>query len=252
MPITVNGVEISDHAVNVESAHYEGGDIRERQHQAAVALVVRELLRQRADELGLPAEQDEEARLDALLGEDAPVPVADEAACRAYYDKNRERFTTSPVIAARHILLPAHPDDLEQQDRQREVAERLIATLEDDREAFAALAREHSACPSRDEGGYLGQLERGSTVPELDEVLLRQPEGLCSRPLGSRYGWHVMEVLQRAEGRQLPYDSVRARIAEYLTERSRRRAVRQYIAVLAGAAEIEGIELESAESPLVQ
>lgn len=252
MPITVNGVEISERAVNVESAHYEGGDIRERQHQAAVALVVRELLRQRADELGLPAGEDEERRLDALLARDAPVPVADEAACRAYYDKNRERFRTSPVLLARHILLPAHPDDLEEQDRQRDVAERLIGTLQSDRDAFPALAREHSACPSRDAGGHLGQLERGSTVPELDEMLLRQPQGLCSRPLGSRYGWHVVEVLERAEGRQLPYGRVRRRIAGYLAERARRRAVRQYIAVLAGAAEIEGIELETADSPLVQ
>src|SRR5699024_424432 len=51
--ISVNSVEIPERDINIESGNYEGGNIEERQHHAAVALVVRELLRQRADELEL-------------------------------------------------------------------------------------------------------------------------------------------------------------------------------------------------------
>ncbi|MBK6509814.1 MAG: hypothetical protein IPG06_10395 [Haliea sp.] len=53
--ISVNAVEISERDINIESANYEGGTILERQNQAAIALVIRELLLQRAAELELPA-----------------------------------------------------------------------------------------------------------------------------------------------------------------------------------------------------
>jgi len=68
----------------------------------------------------------------------------------------------------------------------------------------------------------------------------------------SRYGWHVVRVLERAEGRALPFESVRETIADYLTESSWRRAVSQYISLLAGRAAIAGIALRAAETPLVQ
>jgi peptidyl-prolyl cis-trans isomerase C len=68
----------------------------------------------------------------------------------------------------------------------------------------------------------------------------------------SRYGWHVVEVVQRVEGAQLPFEAVRERIAEYLTERSRRRAFSQYVRLLVAEARIEGVELEGADSPLLQ
>jgi peptidyl-prolyl cis-trans isomerase C len=74
----------------------------------------------------------------------------------------------------------------------------------------------------------------------------------CPVPVPSRYGWHVVRVLARADGRTLPFEAVRKSIADYLTEASWRRAVSQYISLLAGRAAIEGIALRAASSPLVQ
>ncbi len=53
-------------------------------------------------------------------------------------------------------------------------------------------------------------------------------------------------------GGDLPFEAVGQRIAEWLNERARRSAIRQYIGLLAGRAEIEGIEMERFTSPLVQ
>lgn len=54
------------------------------------------------------------------------------------------------------------------------------------------------------------------------------------------------------EGQQLPFDHVKAKIAAYLEASSWSRAVAQYIGILSGAAEIKGIQIDSADSPLVQ
>jgi peptidyl-prolyl cis-trans isomerase C len=90
-------------------------------------------------------------------------------------------------------------------------------------------------------------------VPELETYIFAMKAGeTCPVPVASRYGWHVVRVLERADGRELPFGSVRAAIAEYLTESSWRRAVSQYITLLAGRAAIEGIALRAAHSPLVQ
>ncbi|HKJ94125.1 MAG TPA: peptidylprolyl isomerase [Gammaproteobacteria bacterium] len=252
MTISVNGTEISDEAVNRESANFEGGSIEARQRRAAEALAIRELLRQRAVELGLDRDDDEDSVIDALTREEAAVPTPDRAACQAYFDGNRERFTTPVLAEVRHILLSAHPEDFDARDRRRREAEALVEELTHGRGVFARLAAAHSDCPSRSEGGHLGAIERGATVPEFESAVLRMPVGLAERPLESRYGWHVVEVLQRTGGDPLPFEAVEPRIRDYLAERSRRRALSQYIRVLAAEADIEGVDLGAAESPLLQ
>jgi peptidyl-prolyl cis-trans isomerase C len=71
-------------------------------------------------------------------------------------------------------------------------------------------------------------------------------------PVESRYGFHVVRVNRREEGRQLPFEAVRQRIGDYLDERVRRTAIRQYIAMLAGRSVIDGIDLAGPPSPQVQ
>ncbi|MEK7216018.1 MAG: peptidylprolyl isomerase, partial [Chloroflexota bacterium] len=66
---------------------------------------------------------------------------------------------------------------------------------------------------------HLGQIGRGSLVPELETYVFAMKAGeTCPIPVPSRYGWHVVSVLDRADGRALPYESVKTRIADYLTE----------------------------------
>lgn len=250
MPIEINGVLISDREINVESAHHDGG-IVERQNRAAVALTVRNLLLQRAAELGMaPADESgADDLIDALLTREVRTPDPDDAACRRYYDANRELFRGADHADVRHILLAAAPDDAHARDRARELAEALIAELGDEPTRFPELARAHSACPSREQGGSLGRIGRGQTVPEFESRVLRLPIGLCARPLETRYGYHVVRVEARETGRPLDYDEVRERIAGYLTDQGWRQAVRQYLQWLAGRSRIKGIDLSAEPRP---
>ena len=248
--IRVNDIEIGAAGIAEEMQYHPATSAEEAQRAAAEALVVRELLRQEARAQGFGDGND---AVEDLLEAAVTTPEPDEASCRRYYEGNRRRFRSPDLIEAQHILVAAAPDETEDRAKAKAKAEDLARQVTADPAAFAALAREHSDCPSKESGGHLGQIGRGSLVPELETyVFAMKAGGICPVPVASRYGWHVVRVLERADGRELPFESVRETIADYLTESSWRRAVSQYISLLAGRAAIEGIALRAAHSPLVQ
>ena len=257
MGIHVNGREITSQAINIESAEHQesGADPRYAQRRAAVALTVRELLKQRAEQLGLEVPSDNASLdpvIDELIDREVEMPGADEAICRRWYEQNRSQFRTPDLAEVRHILIAGHPEDLKEREQARSQAEALIEELSKDIGAFPRLAREHSRCPSAEQGGHLGQVSRGETVPEFEDAVLRLPVGLAEQPVKTYYGFHVVEVLQRIEGDQLPFSAVHERIHAYLEATNRQRALSQYIKLLAGDAEIRGIDLDQSESALIQ
>lgn len=248
----VNRVLIPDEQINLESGYIEEGTIDEKRAEAARRLAIRELLRQRAKVLGIQIQNRLDEAIDELLDREVTIPEADEDTCRRYFESNHDRFRSPEEVEMRHILLAAAPDDAQQRTAMRDAAENLVATLKQMPERFAEMAAEHSRCPSADAGGHLGVVSRGQTVPELENVVLRLPVGLAERPVETRYGFHVVEVLARAGGEPLAYEAVRHLIADYLHERSWRRAVSQYLEVLIADADISGIDLEASDSPLMQ
>lgn len=245
MTIRVNGREISQHDIDQESAAFSGGDPHQARQQATAALIIRTLLLDHSQQGWEADEATADAAIEALLAREIVAPVPTIAACRRYYQANLERFHSPPLVAARHILLAAPPDDPEQRERARIRAEHLLGLLQTQPERFAELAASHSACPSKTLGGQLGQLSRGQTVPELDDVLLRLPLGLAAKPLTSRYGYHIVEILERAEGMLLPFATALPRIRDYLTAKAQHHAVHQYLQRLLGEARIEGIDVEA-------
>jgi peptidyl-prolyl cis-trans isomerase C len=115
------------------------------------------------------------------------------------------------------------------------------------------MAKAESACPSGKTGGNLGQIGPGQTVPEFEQALASLPVGeIAPAPIESRYGFHIVVLDRRIEGRALPFEMVHPRIATWLDEKVRRVAIRQYITILAGRAEITGISFDGNASPLVQ
>lgn len=259
MHIAVNGVDIPESAVWAEVQYHPAPSRQEAEHQAAVALVVRELLLQEARRLAIepaapqPGESDEEAMIRALTEREVKTPEPDEETCRRYYANNRERFRSADLFEVSHILIAAPADDEQARNEARDKARAAIMQLAGDPARFAGLAAQLSDCPSKHTGGNLGQIGRGATVPEFEQALTRMAEGeLSAEPVESRYGLHVIHLHRRIDGVPLEFEQVGARIAEYLRERVWRRALSQYLQILIGRAEIQGIELPAADSPLVQ
>ncbi|WP_136475690.1 peptidylprolyl isomerase [Pseudomonas sp. DG56-2] len=255
--ISVNEVPISAQAMAQELQYHPAPDREEAVFMAARALVIRELLQQRIAELGLtlqvgPGDNEEEAATRLLLEREVQVPECDEATCQRYYESNRGRFHSAPLLAVRHILLECAPDDAEGRSEALAQAEILQQRLAQFPEQFGELALKYSACPSKAQGGELGQISKGQTVPELERQLFTLAQGLADKPLESRYGWHVLSVDQRIEGQQLPYEAVATAIRTQLQQGVWQKAVVQYLQTLIGAADIRGIQLQGADSPLVQ
>ena len=255
--IRVNGVLIEPEAMALELQYHPAAEQSEAMFLAAQALVIRELLQQRCSELSVQVEagigeSQEEAAIRSLIELEVPVPEADESVCEHFYASNLPRFVSAPLLAARHILLECAPDDIEARISKREQADALLVQLQADPQRFTELALAHSACPSKEQGGALGQLSKGQTVPEFERQLFRQPQGLVSQPLESRYGFHVVYVDQRVEGLQLPYEAVAQDIRRELYQRVWQKSVAQYLQTLVGAADIQGIQLAGADSPLLQ
>jgi peptidyl-prolyl cis-trans isomerase C len=265
VPVFVNGVEISDHAINSELQYHPAGSVEEARAAAARALALRELLLQAAAQRGIDRpdppepgeaeerETDDEALIRTLIAREVTTPEPDDASCRRFYEQNLKRFCSPDLFEAAHILFPTDPEDADVSGRARQQATAALAEVLAAPQRFAELARELSACTSAAHGGNLGQITRGQTVPEFETFLFNlEPGQICPVPVKTRFGYHILRLDRRIEGRQLPFEAVEQRIADYLREHVWRRAVSQYLQLLVGQAEIRGIELNGASTPLVQ
>jgi peptidyl-prolyl cis-trans isomerase C len=252
MEITVNDKVIGEREIAHETQYHPADTFEQARRKAAEALVVRELLLQRAGRL-MVEEDGAEARIEALIAREVKIPRADAETCRRYYQTHLGRFRSPDLVEARHILFLADPDDAQAVAAARAKAENVIELLGQRPDRFAELARDLSACSSSKQGGTLGQLSRGSTVPEFETFLFElEPGQLCPVPVRTRYGFHVLQLQRRVEGKTLPFEAVQEKIAEYLEESAWRVAVRQYIQLLVGRSKITGIELKGTSSPLMQ
>lgn len=261
--VSVNGVEIAENEILAEAQNHPAENPGAALLAAARALVVRELLLQRAVELNLvqPTERnadgrhetEEDAAIRLLIEKEVTVPSATAQECLRFYENNRAKFRSEPIFEASHILIAADPADQRARDAARNDAERLAAVLVEHPSEFATMARTHSACPSAAQGGNLGQLSRGSTVAEFERTLARMDEGqITPVPVESRFGFHIIRLERRIDGEQLPFDFVEARIAGWLEASTWSKAVSQFIAILAADATITGIDVLGADGPLMQ
>jgi len=216
---------------------------------------IHELLRQRAVALGfLAADADSDvvtAGIEQLLEHEVTTPSPIEKECRRYYDAHSEEFRSGDLVCARHILFQVTPGcnvDLVRAEAEQTLAQVLAAP--DDFEACAVAL---SNCPSGRQGGNLGQIGRGDTVPEFEQALFRlEPTDILRELVKTRHGFHIVAVDRRIPGETLPFDVVRDRIAERLKATVEEQALRQYVSILAGQAQVTGLDLQGAMSPLVQ
>ena len=260
--VSVNGTVIPREVIAREVQNHPAEKPILAWQAAARALVVRELLLQEARRLGIDAEPlrdpqgrfetADEAAMRALIEQEVVTPQPDEAACLRFYEQNRARFRSGDLYEAAHILIAAPASDPEARTAARVTADAILLAVRADPALFAEFARSHSDCKtSAEDGGRLGQLTRGQTVTEFEAALARMRPGEFAIA-ETRYGFHVIRLDQHVPGQMLPFEIARDRIADYLATSVQHRALAQYVAVLAGRADIAGITLAASASPLVQ
>ena len=224
-----------------------------------------ELLRQAAQQAGLLRASDlpvdggaisleASDAIERLLERELSVPDPSEDACRRYHEAHPVAHAQGERAQLRHVLFAVTPGVDVKQLRLR--AEALLIELrcaDDGGAQFARAAAQWSNCPSGQRGGDLGWLTRADCAPEFArEVFGGNEVGVLARLVHSRFGLHVVEVVARDPGRQPAFEEVRQAIALTLRQQAWVNALRQYLQLLAGAAQVEGVALDAASSPLVQ
>lgn len=136
------------------------------------------------------------------------------------------------AVNARHILIrPEVVEGEEDWDAALAKANEILEQLKDGAD-FVALAAEHSADGTADQGGALGFFPRGVMVPEFEEAAFAlQPGELTAEPVRTQFGYHIIEVLERRvpEGEeyenakeglraQLQYERAGAQVQNWLQE----------------------------------
>ncbi|MBP6753822.1 MAG: peptidylprolyl isomerase [Alicycliphilus sp.] len=224
-----------------------------------------ELLRQATQQAGLLSEQDlpatdgttseaAAAAIEKLLERELQVPDPSEEACRRYHEAHPTAHVQGERVQLRHVLFAVTPGVDVKQLRLR--AEALLLELrcaDDGGATFKAAAQKWSNCPSGAQGGELGWLTRADCAPEFAREVFGGAEiGVLSRLAHSRFGLHVVEVVAREAGERPSFEQVRGAVELSLRQQTWMNALRQYLQLLAGAATLEGVDIEGAETPLVQ
>ncbi|MDR5682681.1 MAG: peptidylprolyl isomerase [Armatimonadota bacterium] len=145
-------------------------------------------------------------------------PQVSEAEVRQYFAQNRSTFDQPAQARVRHILVKTESE-------ARIVLARLRAG-----EDFAAVARELSQDPgSKDQGGELGPIQRGQTVPEFDRAAFSLPVGQISDPVKTSFGYHILQVQERTAAKPATLEGAREQIVRVLTDRKRRAAFEAWL-----------------------
>jgi len=226
-----------------------------------------ELLRQAAVTDGLLSIDDQpsadgvlsEAASDAiesLLELKLEIPEPSLEACQRFYDAHQVSYATGERVHVRHILFAVTEGVDVSLLRNRAETTLLNVRCHDGKsldDTFAKDAKNLSNCPSGEEGGQLGWLTSNDCAPEFAKEIFGAKEvGVLPRLVHSRFGLHVVEVLAREPGKDQPFESVRGAVVMALRQKTYVTALRQYLTLLAGQAVVSGVDLDAADSPLVQ
>ncbi len=182
--------------------------------------------------------------LGAVVAEMAGVTEEKKA---AHYEENREKYVQEEQVKASHILLLFGQDETAE-DKQKKLVQ--AGDLRHDvlRGAdFAALAAEHSGCPSAKNGGDLGWFGRGRMVGPFDEAAFAMQVGDVSGVVETQFGYHVIKLTDRKESRPLSYEEAalyveQELIDEKIDREGRKKAIDDLLLRLREKAEIVTID----------
>ena len=255
---SVSVVRINGVAVNTESDLLSTEALRQRAYT--------ELLRQAAIHDGLLDSEDAPAvdgvvseaasqAIDEWLEAELQLPEPSIEACQRHHAAHPARYRSGEQVRVRHILFAVTPGTDVVALRNRAETCLLDVRCHDGTasDGFGRSARELSNCPSGEAGGELGWLKPEDCAPEFARELFGHVEvGVLPRLVHSRFGLHVVEVLEREGGVPQSFESVRGAVTMALRQQAWVTALRQCLQLLAGQATVEGIDLDAANSPLVQ
>lgn len=171
----------------------------------------------------------------------AEVTAPAEAEVKKYFDEHPEEFEQKATVDAAHILISTkditEPAALAQKEKiAKELREELVAKKG---ENFAEMAGLHSDCPSKAQGGDLGEFEKGQMVPEFETAAFAQEVGAIGECVKTDFGYHIIKVNGKKEAKTLAFDEVKAKLTEDMLQQAKSTKMEGYVKGLRESAKIE-------------
>jgi len=169
------------------------------------------------------------------------VDVTDEDA-KAYYDEHPKEFEEAEQVRASHILIKPdttdpNTDPNEAKTLARAEADKLLKQVKEGGD-FAALAKEHSDCPSSARGGDLGFFARGAMVKPFEDVAFAMEPNDISDVVETKFGYHIIKVTDHKDPNAVPFDQAKAKIVAKLVNEKKSTISQEYIQSLKDKATI--------------
>ncbi|MEE9912542.1 MAG: peptidylprolyl isomerase [Deltaproteobacteria bacterium] len=149
-----------------------------------------------------------------------------------FYVDNKSKFTTEETVHVRHILVTIDAKDDEKIKAEKK------AKIEDLRKKlvegadFAEVARNNSDCPSKENGGDLGEIKKGQTVKPFEDAAFLQEKNAIGPVVTTEFGHHIIQVLGHTPGKTVQLDEVKGQISMYLEQQKQAEAFSQMTARL--------------------
>ena len=131
-----------------------------------------------------------------------------------YYEQNKDKFITEESVNASHILVDTE-----------EAALAILAKINAGEISFEDAAKENSNCPSKANGGNLGDFGKGQMVPEFDAAVFAMDVGEISKaPVQTQFGYHLIKLNKKNSPEAMPYEEISEDIKRALLTEKRRAA----------------------------
>jgi peptidyl-prolyl cis-trans isomerase C len=131
-----------------------------------------------------------------------------------FYNENPDKFNMGESVNASHILVDSEEKALE-----------LYAKIALGEISFEDCAKANSSCPSKDNGGSLGDFGRGQMVPEFDAAVFTMEVGeVTSVPVKTQFGYHLIKLNSKSEAKTAPLTEVKDGIRGMLESENQRAA----------------------------
>jgi peptidyl-prolyl cis-trans isomerase C len=191
-------------------------------------------------EAGLRAQFEKELAIKAMLDKKYAGKLSvTEAEMKKFYDENPDFFKSPERVRASHILIKVDPGASEADKakaRQKMVdIQKKVKKGED----FAALAKEHSECPSSAKGGDLDFFQRGQMVGPFQDAAFAMKVGDVSDIVETQFGYHLIKVTDKKDAGKVSFEESKAKIKTYLEQQKMAQELNTYVAELKKTAKIE-------------
>jgi peptidyl-prolyl cis-trans isomerase D len=178
-------------------------------------------------------------------------PQISDADVLAYYNAHKDQYQVKEQSKVRHILIavPAG-SDAKVDAAAKAKAEDILKQIKSGGN-FADLASKNSDDPgSKTQGGELGWLDPGKTVPEFDKAAFSLPVGQTSDLIKTQFGYHILQVEDKKTAHLRPLAEVKAEIVPVLEQQRVGAAEQTFASALAADAKKNGLEKAAASKGL--